>query len=456
MIVIKFGGTSVDGSQRLLAAARIVEERRGEGPVVVTSAMAGVTDTLTTLVTMAREGNKEGVNAGLLGLQQRHSAAAEAIAPDDPELARRLEERLRELRVLLRGVRLLGNATPRSIDAVLGFGELLAQELLHAALVRQGAQACVVDAREVIVTDDHFGAARPDPSATATAATRLVRGLVERGRIPVLGGYLGATPDGIPTTLGRGGSDLSASVLAVALRAETVEIWTDVNGLMTGDPRLVPGARLLEAVTFREAAELAGFGAKVLHPAAIDPAVRAGIPVIVRNALAPEVTGTRIGVVGPSASRARAVAQLGGLVLVCIRAPGRIRESGFLPGLLGVLERERLLPLLIAPGPEGVDLVFSGTERAPRVAEGLAKWGPVRTRSGLAVVAVVGEGLSRRVDLWAKVLETARGVRVQRLLQGPRGVSLGLLVREQDSPELARTLHREWVEKRRRDSVARV
>jgi aspartate kinase len=441
LIVMKYGGTSVDGPARMGVVARIVAGRLAERPVVVTSAMAGVTNTLVRLLDTAVGGDRAALESEIGALRARHLDTAAAIAPGDGALVETLESQFRELRVLLRGMRLVGASTPRSADAVLGSGEMLAQNLLVAAMEREGAPAVAVDSREVVVTDDRFGSAQPDIAETAARCRDLVLPLVARGRVPVLGGYLGATIDGVPTTLGRGGSDLSGSVIGLALGAPVVEIWTDVDGMLTADPRIVPGARLLARVTFREASELAGFGAKVLHPASLDPAIQGGIEVVIRNTMAPDRPGTRIGPSGTDSAEIRAVASLGGLELVALRAPGRLRVGGFLPDVLARLDAAGLVPALINVGPLGLEFALPASPALESVVPSLEQLGKVLREKDVGMVAVVGEGMSGRPDLWIRVLDAARALPVCRIGQSPRGSSLVLVTREGDRAPLVRALH---------------
>lgn len=442
---MKFGGTSVDGPERLASVARIVGERRAEEPVVVTSAMAGVTNELAALLETARTGEREALEHRMEELARRHRLTAAAVAGADQGLLDRLDQHLRDLRVLLRGVRLLGTASERASDQVLGFGELLAQELLVAALQRGGDPAEMVDARGVVITDDRFGAARPDPIETRRRCQDGVVPLVRKGLIPVLGGYLGATAEGIPTTLGRGGSDLSAAVIGVALEAAKVEIWTDVDGLMTADPGRVSSARLLDRVTFREAAELAGFGARVLHPAAIDPAIQSGIPVLIKNSLHPRRPGTWIGPAASGPCPVRAVAAREGLTLYGVRAPGWKNRPGFLPHILEDLEKVGLVPVAVFPGAVWVEFLLASQ---PPAAALLAAAGTVETAPGLALVAVVGEALADHPGGWAEVLAQAAAHGPLRVCLGPRGSSLMLVVPERESAALMKLLHQRLIEER--------
>lgn len=447
MIVMKFGGTSVQDAVRIGNVARIAVSRRDERPVIVTSAMSGVTNELVRLADMARRGDRSFIDEGLAPLQRRHIAAAEQLVPGDAALLDRLDLRLRELRVLLRGVCLTSRATPQAMDALLGCGELLAQELVAAAIQALGGQAVALDAREVVITDDSFGAARPDLPKTALRCRDRVLPFIAEGVIPVLGGYVGATSDGVPTTLGRGGSDLSASVLGLGLSANAIEIWTDVDGLMSADPRLVPAARLLSHVSFLEAAELAGFGAKVLHPASIDPAVRAGIPVRVRNSLFPERAGTWIDADGSGGrDRARAIVSRGGLSLLSLIAPGATRDPEFVVKLLRDDLPHDLAVLAVVPGPVGVELLVGNGPELSLAEDNVARHGRLECRRGLGTVAVIGEGIGASPDSWGRVAAVAAPWSPLRIASGPRGASLHLVCDESSLSKILCALHQALVE----------
>lgn len=449
MIVMKFGGTSVGDAERMLAIARPIAERsHATPPIVVTSAMSGVTNELVRLIDVALGGDRAALDRGFEQLSARHLDALAAIAPADDALAERLRGKLRELRILLRGVRLVGTTTARAQDALLGFGEQLAQDLLEAALVRRGLGARAVDAREVVVTDGTHGAARPDVDATRRRAREHVLPLVDDGMVPVLGGYLGATPQGIPTTLGRGGSDLSATVIGLAVEADAIEIWTDVDGLMSADPRLVPSARRLERVSFREAAELADLGAKVLHPASIDPAVRAGIPVVVRNSLAPERAGTEIGSSESVTPGVRAIVARRGCAIATLRAPGRATRAGFASELIAEIEGAGVRARHVTSGPMGLEaLVESGDESAlSRALEAMRARGPVEVHERLALLSIVGDGVATRLEPVVRALSVLSPDTRLRIVQAPRGSALLLIVAESLADDLVRALHRTLIE----------
>ena len=297
MTVMKFGGTSVGDARRMAAVCEIIRSRLDKRPVVVVSALAGVTDLLVRAVAAVGVGDREALEPILSDLERRHRWAL-AGTVDDPrsrhDLSLDVDALFEDLKQLLRSVRVLGEGTPRSTDAILAFGETLSARILVGALRDRGVTARWLDPRDVMITDGRHGAAAPDMVAVEKRCRERIFPVLEAGEVPVIGGFVGASVDGVTTTLGRGGSDTTASVLGSAMAAREIQIWTDVDGLMSADPKLVPTARTLEQVTFAEAAELAFYGARVLHPASIAPAVERQIPVRVLNSFRPEGQGTRI------------------------------------------------------------------------------------------------------------------------------------------------------------------
>jgi aspartate kinase len=390
MIVQKFGGTSVADAERILAVARIVEGAAGERPLVVVSALSGVTDLLIRAVELAKRGDREGLDPVLGDLGRRHRWAVSGAIRDAAkrhDLSLEIDAQLEELRALLRSVRILGEGTLRSADALLAFGEILSSKIVAAALEGEGVRARWIDAREVLATDDRHGDAEPDLDRTGERARSILAPLLASGEVPVVGGFVGLSPEGRTTTLGRGGSDTSAAVLGAVLGAAEVQIWTDVDGILTADPRLVPGARLRRSVSFAEAAEAAHHGAKVLHPASVAPAVGRGIPVRVRNTLRPDIEGTTV--LAASAEGAPplcCIASLGGLRLERARSPRWRYDPALLPDLL-----RRIGPVSVA----GVGPLAAAAVGAS--GEGTAEEG------ARAVVCVVGDGLGRNAALRARV-----------------------------------------------------
>src|SRR6266568_1305695 len=296
--VMKFGGTSVGDAECIARTAQIIAKAaRESGCVSVVSAMGGVTNRLIEAARKAQAGDAGEAAAIVDALRQQHEAALTSLVQRADERAGirlRLEEVLAEGRRLCEGTSLLRELTPRTLDAISSLGERLSAPLVAAAVRELGAPGEAIEATELIVTDAFHGGAEPQMKLTREKSQARLRPLLEKGFVPVVTGFIGASKDGQLTTLGRGGSDYSATILGAAMDADEVIIWTDVDGVLTADPRLVPEARTIPVISYREAAELAYFGAKVLHPKTLNPVVQAAIPVWIRNSFAPERPGTKI------------------------------------------------------------------------------------------------------------------------------------------------------------------
>jgi aspartate kinase len=446
MIVTKFGGTSVADAAAIARLIEIVRTRADQRPVVVVSALARVTDALLGLARQAETDDGRAIDAAVANLLARHeqiagtvrgaAAALETIAADATELVREL-----------RGVR--GRAvSPAELDAIAGRGELWSSRLVAAALAGEGLDAAWVDIRPIMVTDGRFTRATPDSEVVNKRARDCLRPLMEAGRIPVTQGFIGATATGIPTTLGRGGSDFTATLLGAALEAERVEIWTDVDGLMTADPRIVQSARTLGAASYEEAAELATFGARILHPATALPLVRAGIPIVILNSTHPDRTGTTI---EPEAevervgnSPIRSISWKRGITVVNIRAPRMLGTYGFLRALFEVFERHETVVDVLASGEVSVSLTIEDRSRLDAVVRDLAELGEVWIEERRAIVAIVGIGLRNTPGLAGRVFNAVWPANVEVISQGSSAINMTFVVREEDGPDVVRRLHREF------------
>jgi len=446
MIVAKFGGTSVADAEAIRRLAGIVRSRVAAGPVVVVSALARVTDALLALGAAVHAGDQAAIDATLGALVERHDAAARelrgasgampAIADDAAALRREL------------GAALGRMLRPAELDAVAGRGELWSSRLVSAALEGDALPVTWVDIRPIMVTDDRFGRATPSLTALAARARECLRPLVEAGRIPVTQGFIGATPDGRPTTLGRGGSDFTAALLGAALDVERVEIWTDVNGLMTADPRIVPSARTLRAASYEEAAELATFGAKVLHPATAQPLVRAGIPIIVLNSTRPDEPGT---IIEPSAelerlgdSPVRSISWKRDITVVNVRAPRMLGAYGFLRAMFEVFERHEVVVDVLASSEISVSLTVEDRARLDAVVRDLDELGDVWVEHHRAIIAVVGIGMRSTPGLAARLFRAVQPANVEVISQGASAINMTFVVQEQDGPGVVRRLHQEF------------
>jgi len=446
MIVAKFGGTSVADAPAIGRLIGIVRSRSADRPLVVVSALAGVTDALLDLARLVHAGDGAALDAAVGALVDRHRATAGELPGAALALAAIGEDAAALRRDL--GTALGRMLRPAELDALAGRGELWSSRLIAAALEGAGLGATWVDIRPIMVTDDRYGRATPYPQALAERARGCLRPLVDAGLLPVTQGFIGATIDGSPTTLGRGGSDFSAALLGAALEVTRVEIWTDVNGLMTADPRIVPSARTLRYASYEEAAELATFGAKVLHPATAQPLVRAGIPIVVLNSLRPGDPGTTI---EPSAelermgdSPVRSISWKRGITVVNVRAPRMLGAYGFLRAMFEVFERHEVVVDVLASGEVSVSLTVEDRTRLDPVVRDLAELGEVWVEDRRAIIAVVGIGIRSTPGLAHRLFRAVQPANVEVISQGASAINMTFVVREEDGPDVVRRLHQEF------------
>jgi aspartate kinase len=450
VIVMKFGGSSVADAERIRAVAEIVAERRSATPVVVLSALEGVTDLLENCLETACNGLPEDLEPLWSRLERSHRWALAGAIED---AGRRHDLRLEvdglfdDLRGKLRSIRILGEETPRARDAVLAFGETLSTRIASAAFEDCGLPAVWVDSREWMRTDSRFGAAEPDLGAVRGLASTSLRPILEAGKIPVVAGFVGANAAGETTTLGRGGSDTSAVVLGLALDARAIEIWTDVDGLMSADPRLVPQARTLERVTFAEAAELAFYGARVLHPASIAPAARQRVPVRVLNSLRPAGEGTLILDGDRAGQGARiAVTSRCDVRLATLTSKSMRVDSALLSRLFDRCSRLAVSPELLLSSGTGLSWVAPDDAPLERLQGELGPELRLELREDRAICGVVGGGLSDGGPLLGRVLQVLAGAGPDLILLGASGASVLAVLEEQRLSSLVDRLHRQFFE----------
>jgi aspartate kinase len=446
VIVAKFGGTSVAEPAALTRLIEIVQRRVADRPVVVVSALARVTDGLLGLARL-RETESDGVvDAALAALLEPHEQIARAL----PGAAAAFEEIAADAAELAQELHGIGRRrlTPAELDAIAGRGELWSSRLVAAALLGAGIDAAWLDIRSIMVTDGRFARATPYIQVVNKRARECLRPLVEGGQIPVTQGFIGATARGIPTTLGRGGSDFTAALLGAALGAKRVEIWTDVDGLMTADPRIVPSARTLTAASYEEAAELATFGARILHPATALPLVRSGIPIVILNSTHPERSGTtvapEVAVERVGDSPIRSISWKQGITVVNIRAPRMLGTYGFLRALFEVFERHETVVDVLASGEVSVSLTIEDRSRLNALVRDLGELGEVWIEEHRAIVAIVGIGLRTTPGLAARVFNAVWPANVEVISQGASAINMTFVVREEDGPDVVRRLHREF------------
>lgn len=430
MIVLKFGGTSVRDAEWVGRALDIAEERLAEAPLLVASAMGGTTDRLVAVSDAATDGDSDSAHARVADISTDHRAALAAVCPvSHPRHAvwlQRLETVLEDLTTLIEGVLLVHELSHRQRDVLLAVGELLSTIIIAAAADARAIAVTLLDSRDLIVTDDSHGAARPDFGETER---RIAAGATPRpGHLLVAQGFIASSPDGTTTTLGRGGSDFSATIFGAALGATRVEIWTDVPGIMTADPRIVSGARTCPELSYDEAAELAGFGARVIHPATMAPAIGAAIPIMVANTADPSGPRTMI-VTEPSTRGLRAVAGRAGVTIITVRSAWMVGTWGYLGRLFAVFERHRVSVDLVATSELTVSLSVDGHPTEALLGD-LAELGEVRVLAGRAVISVVGERAWRSSRAILSFFEALQESVVEMVSLGASDTNLSIVVDE--------------------------
>ena len=451
MIVMKFGGTSVADADRIRALGHRVAERLSRSPVVVVSALSGVTNALLAAIAAAESRREDELRAGLRSLRERHEAVVAALglsASRRAEALAAVRDELGGVEDALRGMALLGERTPRATDRVVAAGEILSHRIVALSLAESGLRAEAVDPRELVLTDGAHGCAEPDAAGMTEAARRRLLPLVADGIVPVTGGFVGCGPGGLTTTLGRGGSDWSASLLGAAAGAEEVEIWTDVPGLMSADPKVVPAARTLLRVSFAEAAELATFGARVLHPATIRPAVERGIPVRIKDSLQPHLPGTLIDGEGEPASGplVRAVAWRQAIATVSLSQPRMLGAHGFLARVFAVFDRHATPVDVVTTSEVSVSVTVDRLERLPAIERDLAELCTVRVERDKALACVVGRGLLESPRIAGDVLAAIHPARLSMFCLGSSDINLTLVLDAADAAGAVRRIHARFLE----------
>lgn len=430
MIVCKFGGTSVADAEAITRAADILQSRHERRPIAVVSALSGVTTELLAIAQRAAAGDLLLALTQIEALRTRHLESCAALldgSEEHDELVSEISAGFDELAHLAEAFKTLGFATPRSLDTVAAVGELLSSQLVAAACRHRGVPAVWVDARLVMRTDAHFGRAIPDVQALSAAAREHLLPLVAAGKVPVLGGFVGSSPDGTTTTLGRGGSDYSAALIGSVLDAEAIEIWTDVDGMLTADPRVVPQARLIERIRFDEAAELASFGAKVLHPSTIAPAVQRGIPVYVFNSRKPMGHGTVITFEAPRLA-VRAIASKRNTTLLKLRTTRMLLAHGFLRSVFEVFERHRTSVDVVATSEVSISVTLDDPQHLDSIVAELSHLGDVSVERQRGIVAIVGAGLAEGTATLATALASLGPITVYMASLSATGINFTLVL----------------------------
>jgi len=447
---MKFGGTSVadaDAIARVVGIVKAARERSGLPPVVIVSAMSGVTDRLLDLTEAAERRRDAHVLNGVADLSRRHFEALERLLPSEAanDLLVEIGAHLDDLRALLKATAILRAASPSAHDAIVCTGELINSRILAAALEQSGVPAAWVDARRAIVTDGAHMAASPKADETRDAVGREIAPRVAEGRVPVVGGFVGATAQGVTTTLGRGGSDYSAAIIGAAVDAREIQIWTDVDGMLSADPRVVDAPHVVPYLSFGEASELAYFGAKVLHPSTILPAVAKDIPVRILNSRRPEGAGTTITAEPPPADRPlAAVACKRHVTMVEITSTRMLMAHGFLRRVFEVFERHRTSVDVVTTSEVSVSVTVDDDARLGDVVQALREFAEVNVEGGLAILCAVGDNLRCDPRIAARVIGALEGFPVRMVSQAASRRNVTIVLRDEDLASGMSRLHGEF------------
>ena len=450
IVVMKFGGTSVEDAAAILRTASIVEGRVAKGlrPVVVVSAMAKVTDQLLACAAaaLAGRGDREAALEIVARLRARHLQVAGELVKDErlESLQLDINRAFDGLEELVRGIAVVGELTTRTSDLIVSFGERLSSVMVTAAFAERGLNSVHIDAREVILTDDHYGKAAPDEAAIERALREKVLPLINADRVPVMGGFIGSS-NGITTTLGRGGSDYTAALVGGGLHCGAIEIWTDVDGIMTTDPRICPEALRVRTISFEEAAELAYFGAKVLHPATILPAVQKNIPVFVLNSRNAKNEGTRITATPPPcASPFKSIAAKKRLTIIDIVASRMLLAHGFLKMVFDIFDKHKCAIDMVSTSEVSISVTVDSRETLPAICEELGRIADVKYESDKALICLVGEDIRGQSGIAAQVFAAVSHVNIRMISQGASEINMSFMINEEDVEEAVRSLHKKF------------
>jgi aspartate kinase len=437
MIVMKFGGTSVESAAALSRVASIVRDRLPRKPVVVVSAMGKTTNALLGIAHSAVAGRKDDALRQLHELRDFHLR--------ESNMERTVDEHFQELTELVKGLAILGELTPRSIDAISSFGERLSSRIVTNYFQHHGIAAVHVDSRKLIVTDNRHTHASPLLDQSYARLANCIPKLAQT-QVVVMGGFIASTEAGVTSTLGRGGSDFTASIVGAGIDAEEIQIWTDVDGMLTADPTVFPGAHRVRLISFEEAAELAYFGAKVLHPATVLPAVDKNIPVLILNSRRPEVEGTRItkDPVTSSKNVVKSIACKKNVTVLNIRSTRMFMAHGFLRGIFEIFDRHQTSVDMVSTSEVSVSLTIDqGGDSAGLIRE-LREFAEVSIDEGQAIVCIVGGNIRNTPGVAARLFRSLGDVNVSMLSQGASALNIGFVVAGADLPKAVERLHAEF------------
>ena len=446
-VVMKFGGSSVADPEAINRLIGIVRHQGqgsdGRAPVVVVSALGGVTDQLVAVARMAEDGETDRAAATLKAILDRHVAVATAVTNQSRQaVVAHVNSELNELMGLVHALAVLREVSPRSLDAVLAVGEVVSSRIVAAALADHDVPSVWVDARTVLATDAEHTTAAPDMIDTCERTRERVAPVSAAGSVAVLGGFIGATATGVTTTLGRGGSDYSAAIFGACLGVDEIQIWTDVDGMLTADPRIVPQPRVVPQLTFAEASELAYFGAKVLHPSTILPAVGKNIPVRILNSRRPENPGTRITAEArPEVGQLTAIACKRDVTVIDITSTRMLMAHGFLRRLFEVFERFKTAVDVVTTSEVSVSVTVDDTRRLEAILDNLRNFAEASCEREMAIICAVGENLRGDPTLFSRAVTALDRVPLRLVSQAASRRNITFVLRDADVPHAMMRLH---------------
>ena len=454
MAVMKFGGTSIGTASAMKRAMEIVAgEKNKDIPLVVLSACSGITNKLIRIAEEAGSSHLEKAMELSCEVREHHRGLVDVLISDETRrrsVLEKVDAYVAELDMLIKGVDIVGELTARSFDTFCSFGELLSTTIFSESMQDAGHETVWLDIREVMITDDNFSVARPLEKLCEENVKKAIKPILQEGRIVVTQGFVGSTRDGKTTTLGRGGSDFTAALLGAWLPSNEIQIWTDVDGVMTCDPRIISDARSIRVMTFTEAAELSYLGAKVLHPDTIAPAVKQDIPVYVLNALHPEAKGTIITnnpaiLEGMSyGGLVKSIAVKKGQCIINFRSNRMLGRHGFMADIFGVFARAGVSVEMVSTSEVSVSLTVSESASLEELLSELRKMGEVEIEPNVATISVVGDNLRTSKGVAGRIFSAMKDVNIRMISQGSSEINVGLVVEGEDVPKAIQSLHHEF------------
>lgn len=448
MKILKFGGTSVRDAAAMKSVAAILDKYQLP-IIVVLSATSGTTDALLEMVNLASEGEMDKVHNLKKNIEKKHITIIKELGlTENQSLKKQINDYFSKLEIFLIGIYYLREATARVRDAVVAHGELLSTTIFAAYFKTINTNSHWFDIREVMKTNSEFGAATPDKKSLLKLTKKHLTPLLKKEKLIITQGFIGSTADGLTTTLGRGGSDYTAALLGNALDTEIIEIWTDVSGVMTADPRMVKAAFTQKDLAFKEAAELAFFGAKVLHPSTILPAIEKNIPVIVKNTIDPKNPGTRITLESKRPGVCKAIAARENIVILTVESTRMLLAYGFLEQIFDVFARHKVSVDLISTSEISVSLTINKNQFTTEIINELSEFSKVKISDNMAIVALVGDNIKANRNFLNRVFTTLDGIPIEMITFGTSNVNLSLVIPESYLQKSVQQLHKEFFENR--------